>query len=262
MSVYHSDSHELLTKAIDSILQQTVSCDLYLYQDGVIPDELQNALNKYSECQNVRFFHDDENKGLAYSLNFLIEHLLSGDYEFVARMDSDDYSYPQRLERQLLFFDSEKDVSVCGTFCREVGASYALEKKTLPVSHCELLNFSVSRCPFIHPSVMFRIDVFKHGYRYPTTTKLTEDMALWFQLLESGFKFGNVDEVLMDYMLTEDTVERRRGAGKAFSEFSLRMKYMIILKKVSLRNFFLVSSRLLFHFLPVSILRLAYKLAR
>ncbi len=113
-------------------------------------------------------------------------------------------------------------MDVCGTSCHEFGASFSLDEKHLPKGHDQLVEFSITRCPFIHPTVMFRSSVFEKGHRYPTNTSLTEDMALWFQLLKSGCVFANLNDVLLDYRLNENTINRRHGIGKAFSEIRIR----------------------------------------
>ncbi|HCR3215046.1 glycosyltransferase [Providencia rettgeri] len=262
MSVYKSDKPDYLREAIESILNQSIANDLYLYRDGIVTASLQKILDEYATSGKIKYYSRDKNEGLASSLNYLIDIVVNKNYDYIARMDSDDISHPNRLERQLEYFNSHKHIDICGTFCREFGASYALQQKILPTSHEKLIKFSIARCPFIHPSVMFRAKIFDLGHRYPTNTQLTEDMAFWFELLKYQFKFGNINEVLIDYRVTEDTVTRRQGMNKAWSEFSIRLKHMFILRQVSISNFLLVSSRLFFHILPSPVIKLAYKFIR
>lgn len=265
MSVYRSDSLEHLKVAVASILAQSHNTfKLFIYRDGEVPREIDEYL--------VHLMHDDikvnvitsnENYGLANALNNLIDIImLDGSFEFIARMDSDDISRANRLSQQVRFMKENQSIDVCGTSCSEFGASFALDKKCLPETPEELINYSITHCPFIHPSVMFRTSVFQSGVRYPTDTSLTEDMALWFVLLNKGYRFANLNEVLLDYRLNEHTLERRRGGDKAVSEFKIRFKNMVKLKKVSLKNILLISVRLVFHLLPSSILKIAYKKLR
>lgn len=262
MSVYRSDKAEFIVQAIESVLAQRDIVDLYIYRDGPVGDDLQSTLENYEMNDSVQCFYSEQNLGLAFALNALIDSVVNSEYEFIARMDSDDICRDRRFLKQVEFLDNNPDISVCGTFCHEFGASYALDTKCLPTDHESLLNFSIARCPFIHPSVMFRSSIFETGVRYPVDTTLTEDMALWFHLLQLGFKFANLSEPLLDYRLTEDTVSRRKGGDKAMSEFIIRFKYMFILKRVSLSNIIKIFSRLLFHILPIPMLKLAYKAFR
>lgn len=263
MSVYRTDSFNFVKDAIDSILSQTYPCTLYLYQDGPVSTDISRLLDTITNTNdNVILIVSDVNRGLAYALNVMIEHVLSEGYDFIARMDSDDISRPTRIAKQIAYFKQHPDVDVLGASCREFGASYALVEKHLPKSHAELVDFSVARCPFIHPTVMFRTRLFFNGVRYPTDTKLTEDMALWLKLIEDGYRLANLNEVLLDYRLNENAIKRRQGIGKAISEFDIRFKHMRAMKKCTPKNMILISSRLLFHVFPLSVIKILYKFAR
>lgn len=262
MSVYKSDNPIAFRESLISIFNQTYPCDLYLFRDGAVPELICDILCEFEHDKRVKVFHSDENIGLANALNKLIEEVLVKGYDYIARMDSDDISRPNRIARQVSYFDDNPDVAVCGTSCREFGASFAHEEKHLPTTHSELLKFSISRCPFIHPSVMFRSCVFEVGHRYPTNTALTEDMAFWFTLLNKGYRFGNLNDVLLDYRLCDKTIERRMGFDKALSEVRVRLYNMFVLKQFSLVNTMLILSRLAFHLMPSMFVKYAYKKLR
>lgn len=264
MSIYFHDKFSNLKTAVNSILSQTYQyVDLYIYIDGNISVINQEYIDLLSKNDRVFIFKSTENHGLASALNCLISHVIDdGNYAFIARMDADDISRNDRILRQVEYLNMNPDIDVCGTSCREFGASFALEEKHLPITHQELLDFSIVRCPFIHPSVMFRRRVFETGIRYPTDTALTEDMALWFELLVSGFKFANINEVLLDYRLNENTIKRRKGMDKALSEVKIRLYYMFKLKRISFKSILLILSRFAFHLLPDSIMKYAYKNVR
>ncbi|MCG6223057.1 glycosyltransferase [Vibrio diabolicus] len=262
MSVYRSDDPEMFKVAIDSILCQSIPCTLLIYRDGLLPECLNVVLESYLENESVHVIFNEENKGLATGLNTLIDYSLTKGFKYIARMDSDDISRPQRLKVQFDFLEANADIDVLGTSCREFGATFALDEKHLPEFHDDLTNFSITRCPFIHPTVMFRSNVFRRGYRYPVNTTLTEDMALWFELLNAGFKFSNINEVLLDYRLNETTISRRKGIGKAFSEINIRLRNMFSLNKFNLKNCLLIGGRIIFHLMPDFLVKVAYKKIR
>ncbi|MEX5378445.1 glycosyltransferase [Escherichia coli] len=262
MSVYHSDDPQMFKDAINSILYQSISCTLLIYRDGILPEPLNVVLESYSENKNVYIIRNDVNQGLATGLNTLIDFAIKKGFKYIARMDSDDISRPQRLKVQLNFLESNTDIDVLGTSCREFGASFALKEKHLPTSHDELKDFSITRCPFIHPTVVFRRRVFDKGYRYPIHTTFTEDMALWFDLLNAGFKFSNINEVLLDYRLSENTVNRRKGIKKALSEIKVRFHNMISLNQVSVWNVTRLFARIVCHLVRNLLVKLGYKNAR
>lgn len=262
MSVYRSDHFDHLKVAVESILNQSHrDLFLFIYRDGPIS----NDINSYIEQQcfidsRIKYIKSDTNNGLAIALNVLIDIVMGdGTYDYIARMDSDDIARKDRLTKQVEFMNLQLDVDVCGTSCKEFGASFSLPEKHLPTTHDELLEFSITRCPFIHPSVMFRTSVFSSGIRYPADTTFTEDMALWFLLLMKGYKFANINEILLYYRLNDKTLHRRRGFSKACSEMLVRSSYMFKLKKISLKNVLLIIARLVFHMIPVFFVKYAYK---
>jgi glycosyltransferase involved in cell wall biosynthesis len=265
MSVYRADKLEYIKQSMDSILKQdNCEFEVLLYIDGYIPEDIEKYLSNIdAEMANVILFKSDSNNGLAYGMNKLIDYVVEkGCYAFVARMDSDDIAEPNRFEEQVAFFNSQQNVDVCGGYCSEFGASFAKSLKKVPLMHEELVKYSVIKCPFIHPTVMFKSNIFQEGNRYPTNTELTEDLALWFLLLEKGYKFANIDKVLLRYRLVEETLRRRRGFKKAISEVSLRLKFMLKMKLTSTRLIFLVLSRIFFNLLPVVLLKVVYRYVR
>lgn len=262
MSVYKSDNPGYLQLAIDSLLNQTITCHIYIYIDGSIPIELKQILDKYNNFHNFFIYASSINQGLACALNSLIEIVVTKGYNYIARMDSDDISRCQRIEKQVLFMNQFQDISVCGTFCSEFGSSFSMKEKRVPLIHEELVDYSIVRCPFIHPTVMFRRTIFDAGFRYPVDTKLTEDLAFWFVLLQNGFKFANIEEILLDYRLNELTLTRRRGIYKGISETFLRFDAMIRLNRVTFWNFTRIMIRPFLHILPMRMLRLFYRYFR
>lgn len=263
MSVYNSDNHIHFKEAVESIISQSYKCDLFICRDGVVDKLLQREIDKYKSYDNVFISENSHNSGLAVVLNQLIDKVINLNcYDYVARMDSDDISDEFRIFEQVSFMESNSLIGVSGSFCSEFGASYALPLKTLPCTHEELKSFSISRCPFIHPTVIFRIDVFQAGFRYPEDTALTEDMALWFVLLSNNILFANVNKPLLKYRLSESTINRRRSLSKGINELSLRFRYMKILNGFNFFDVLRVSSRLFFHVLPLPALKFLYKNCR
>ncbi|MCW4781410.1 glycosyltransferase [Enterobacter chuandaensis] len=262
MSVYKKDNPDHVCQAIESILNQDIRCDILIYRDGKVSAELQQTLTHYANNTQCYIYEGNNNMGLAHALNFLIDIALKRSYKFIARMDSDDISHPERLRKQRDFMQTFDDIDVLGTSCKEFGADFALSKKNLPINHSELMKFSITRCPLIHPSVMFRSKVFEKGHRYPVQTSLTEDMAFWFHLLSEGFIFANLNEVLLHYRISENMINRRKGIKKAIDEIKLRIRYMFSLKQFSLRNIIMINSRIVFHLLPNKFMRIAYKWGR
>lgn len=259
LSVYRAEKPQYFYESLSSLFAQTMKVDVYLYVDGPITESLQDVIKYFEKYQNFYTFYGEVNKGLAFALNTLIDITLSKRYTYIARMDTDDISHQNRIEKQFAFLEKQNDIDVLGSYCHEFGSEYALDLKRVPLDHDSLKKYSIIRCPFIHPTVMFRSTVFEGGIRYPLDTRFTEDMALWLNLLEKGFRFHNLPEVLLDYRINANTFSRRRGIKKAFSEFSLRFKYMMILKQFSIKRCLVLVIKFIFHLLPLFMISYAYK---
>ncbi len=264
MSVYNMDSPFDFKLAVDSVLSQTYkNIDIFIFVDGEVDGQIDTLLGEFRKNRQVKIFFHSVNSGLAFGLNYLIEQVVKlGHYKYIARMDSDDICRKERIELQVSFMNSNAQVDVSGTSCREFGASFAIKEKHLPTKPRELFEFSITRCPFIHPTVIFKTSVFETGIRYPTDTELTEDMALWFILMEHGLKFSNLNRILLDYRLNEQTLFRRSGFKKMYSELKTRVRYMLKLNKLTIKNCFLLFCRAIFHLLPIWMLKIIYKKCR
>ncbi|CFR04459.1 glycosyltransferase [Yersinia kristensenii] len=264
MSIYHKDSITWTKSAIESILKQSYKkFKLFIIVDGYVSIEMRDFVSSYESNEFVNITFREDNLGLAVSLNELIDSLVEiGSFDYIARMDSDDIARPERLEKQISFLEQHTDIDVLGGYCHEFGADFALSVKKMPTIHSELIDYSIRRCPFVHPTVMFRCSVFDDGIRYPTNTQFTEDLALWLELLARGRKFANLPEVILDYRINELTLKRRAGLKKALSEIVLRRRYMKLLNRNTILNNIYILSRIPFHLLPHSLLKVCYSLCR
>ena len=102
MSVYNAQ--DTLRESIDSILAQTYTDWEFIICNDCSSDATQDILDEYRARYPEKFvlIRNDENKHLAYSLNRCLEKA-TGYY--VARMDGDDLSTPDRFEKQVVFLE-------------------------------------------------------------------------------------------------------------------------------------------------------------
>lgn len=264
MSVYSGDKPDQVEMALRSILEQTYqNFILFVGCDGPLSNEL---------SETVRGFHDDrlevirypENRGLARTLNSLIELALADrKVEFLARMDADDVSLEQRFEQQIQYFESHPAVSVLGTGCLEIiGDGVVVFDKRLPQCHSTLFRQFVKQCPVVHPTVMFRRNVFDAGIRYPVEFFRTEDLALWMRLMREGYEFANIQQPLLLFRIGDNFVKRRADRKKGWAEFKIRLEAMKQLDLPILPNAFYALAHLGVKISPAFLVGLAYRLAR
>ena len=98
MSVYHKEKAEFLREALDSIWNQTVQTDDFvLVCDGPLNEELDSVIAEHEKAHPgvLHVIRLEKNGGLGNALNIGIKQCKN---ELIARMDSDDISYPDRCE--------------------------------------------------------------------------------------------------------------------------------------------------------------------
>lgn len=268
MSVYINDCLPEVRLAVDSILNQTYSCHLFVIADGPLKSsvaayfsQLKSGQNQTKEIQ-FSFIDRSVNKGLAESLNELIDCVIRSEihYKYIGRMDADDISVSNRIASQVAYLEENETIDVLGTGCTEFSSSSAeVFEKSLPQENSILKRDIIKRCPFIHPSVMFRSAIFEKGVRYPINTKLTEDYAFWVELAAMGYGFGNIPDFLIRYRFDDSVLKRRKGLAKANSEFLARVDAMKKLDCLTARNVFFAFGIWGLRVLPTGIARIAYQ---
>lgn len=190
-----------LQESIDSILNQTYTdFDLYIYDDCSIDNTCQ-IITSYSD-KRIFYIKNEKNIGIAKTLNLGLEKLLP-NYEYIARMDADDWSFPERFEKQLDFLDKNKLTAICGTQgfwiknMREVpnsGWQYPVYNNYLKI----YLLFGAS---FGHSSVIIRSSLFSlRNLKYNENIKTCEDWDLWVRV-SKYYEVHNLRDFLMKYRI-------------------------------------------------------------
>lgn len=207
---YAKSDPAALRLAIDSILQQTYRVKhIHLIQDGPVPNILTDIVNTYTS-QNSQISHliIEKNSGLAYCLNISI---LNCKTPYYARMDSDDYSDPHRIEKQARYLDEHPQVEILGSFAKEYNRTPhepdVLLKK-VPETMPEIQSTFHYKAPMIHASVMYRHEVFAKIGLYNVNYRTDEDNDLWLRAIRAKVLMANIPEPLY-YIGVGDQIFRR-----------------------------------------------------
>ena len=223
MSLYKNDRLEFVKLAIDSILHQTYSgFDFYIQFDGNVSEDVDAFISNLSD-ERIKVYRRSDNKGLAHSLNDLLQIVMPKGYEFIARMDADDISELSRFERQLWYFEKHPEVECLGTWAVEIlsdGSEYF--RKQMPKNQEECRKLFRKRDCMIHPTVMFRRSYIEKAGLYSLDTYFGEDTMMWAQGFAAGCTFANVPEYLFKFRLDDNFFTRRRGWKHAMNIFLLR----------------------------------------
>lgn len=212
MSVYYKENPEWLRYSINSMLNQTIApSDFVIVEDGKLTDELEKVVlsfeKKYPELFNVVRLEKNSGLGIALSIG-----ITKCKYEYVARMDSDDYSYPNRIENQFKIIKKNPKLGLIGTNVNEFIDSIdnVISYVCLPEKQEQILKFSRTRCPFRHPSLLYKkSEVISAGNYH--NFYLCEDYDLYVRMLKNGCQCYNIQEPLVCMRIGKDFYKRRGG---------------------------------------------------
>ena len=188
-----------LREAIDSILSQTFTDFELIVLNDSSPGNAEEILNEYKDQRIVRYL-GKQNVGLANVLNIGMQ-MARGKY--VARMDSDDISAPNRLEVQVDYLEKHSDIDLCSCGMKLFGAMEDLwiRESDLETVRINALFFS----PILHASSVWRRDVFEnHGLRFRQEMVPAEDYDLWCRALSAGLRLVNIPDCLYQYRIHPD----------------------------------------------------------
>lgn len=200
MPVYNGG--EYLSTAIDSILNQTYTDFEFLIIDDGSTDNSLSIIKQYQQKDDrIRIIVNDTNKGLVYSLNTGFDQARG---KYIARMDADDISVPNRFQMQVDFMEQHPHISVLGTQIKIIGNSYIPRR---PTDHFDIKTEMLYWNNIAHPTVFIRkkdlVDkklVFRKDY-FPA-----EDYKLWIDAIESGLKLASLHQVGLEYRIHETQI--------------------------------------------------------
>ncbi len=202
-------SRTYIREAINSVLTQTYPhLELIIIEDASTNNSPLEIV--CYQDPRIRVFHNEENMGLAASLNRAMRHCRG---EFIARMDTDDVCCPQRIERQVEFLREHPDVVVCGTWVEKVFETDAQKtsKKICTVLPADREEYRIyllfGNSPTLeHPSAMFNHRLLKkYDIKYHAKYRYAQDYRMWVSCAKHA-PCAIVPEVLLKFRRHSDSV--------------------------------------------------------
>ena len=224
LSVYNKEKAENLKQALNSIwnLQSVKPTEIVLVKDGSLTPELDAVIAEFSLNSPLKIVSLPINQGLGRALNEGIKHC---SCEWIARMDSDDISMPDRFEIQLHYVKDHPDVDLVGAWFSEFEDEISNVRfvRKVPSSDKEILVYAQQRNPLNHPVVLFRKQTVIQvgGYQH---CPLFEDYWLWVRMLKNGYKVYNIPRSLLWFRASDDMFKRRGGLRYIYYEYQFQKK--------------------------------------
>lgn len=217
------NQQDYIKECVDSLLTQTyASFELIIINDACTDNTIQ-VLNTFRDPRIV-IIHNERNLGLAACVNLGIV-ISKGD--FIARMDSDDIAFPERLEKQVNYMLLNPSISILGTAMQSIGYSNYLHQFPLTHQSCKAhLLFNVC---FGHPTVMFRKSVFNspENYYFEELQQYSEEYELWCRLVDKVC-FANLPDTLLYYRTFDDNTKKEATQKRKNNSFAIRSKFIRI----------------------------------
>ena len=235
MSVYNPDSREIFFDAVKSIVSQTFrDWEMILYDNGSSREKSGMIKEAAALDSRIIYMRRDVNNGIGAALNEAIK-ISSGRY--IARMDADDISKPERFSRQYEFLEQNPQYQWVGSNAELINSKGRWAVWCMPKEpdSKDFLRFS----PYIHPSVMFRREILERCGGYPEKNGRAEDYMLFMYLHSKGFRGYNLQKVLFAYR-EDRTSYKRRKFSAWLSEMKIRYSGFKMLGILNFKTFFYV----------------------
>lgn len=251
MPVYND--YLFLDDAINSIFNQTYqNFELVICNDGSTNKRTIEILKKWSAKDlRIKVINNENNLGISFSLNRLLKNT-KGLY--IARMDADDISLPNRLEREIKFLEDNPDISFVSCGANIIDENNIVSGTIIHTERPTFRNVVEKNC-FIHPATMFKAEVFESFIVYEENQKAhigrCEDYIMWCSLFEHGFIGANISDILFQYRESIENIKKRTRVSNKH-KFLVKKELYKKYKEVKPRKRFLFIS-FLKAFLPSSI---------
>lgn len=224
MTVYAEDNPKFFSLALDSMVRQSYPPDeIILVKDGPITENLQKIINDATVSgAPIAQVQLEKNVGLGLALN---EGIKVAKNELIARMDSDDFSMPNRCKLQIEEFERNQALDIVGCSVLEfIGEiDNVVGERKVPQSNEEIYQFAKRRDPFNHPTVMYRKSFLEKVGCYSDYRK-NQDTDLWIRMLSAGAICMNIDSPVFMFRFDERTYEKRKSWQSTKTLISIRYK--------------------------------------
>ena len=210
MPVWNGEQY--LCEAIDSILNQTFKDFEFIILDDGSTDETPSILDEYAKRDSRIRIIPLDHQGIVIALNQGVD---AARADWVARMDCDDISHHNRLEKQWKAIQQAKYTVLCHSGFEYIGEIQEDLRTPRLVRTKSLLKLRLcSQSPIVHPTVMFRKDAFLAVGGYRKEERHAEDFGLWGRLQDLGTVVGFA-ESLLKFRIHQQSISKQKMEEQA-----------------------------------------------
>lgn len=199
-----------LPEALESMMNQTYgNLEILCINDGST-DDTARVLEEYAAKDNrIKVVHNEVNIRLIRTLN---KGVVLARGEYIARMDADDISFSERIEKELEYMlaNPETDIVSCGIVNIDHTGKFVSNKIIRQRSRLANLFASFFYVPIGHPELLIKTKVLRENpFLFEEYVLHTEDYELWSRLLRLGYDLRNIDTQLLYFRINPNSVSRK-----------------------------------------------------
>ena len=206
MSVYNGEKY--LVQSIDSILNQTYQNFEFIIIDDCSTDNSSHILQEYAKKDSrIKIIKKEKNIGIKGFIENLNLGISIAEGKYIARMDQDDVSLPERFQKQVDFLENNPEITLVGAQLNLINEQNKITGEAIAaLQHRDIVKRITSQIQLFHPVIMFRKD---QNIQYREKFLYCEDYDLYLNLITQGKKLANINEKLLHYRILESSISRK-----------------------------------------------------
>ena len=223
------NAEKTLERSIQSILSQSFTDFECILINNNSTDNSKNIAIKFVDSDNRFKLIHEKKQGVMFASNVGWE---ASKGEYIARMDADDWSHPERLKMQYEFLEINPEYGVVASLAKHVGHSEFtvgmerfVEWSNSITSYKEILNNRFIELPIVNPTTMWRREV-AQKYGMYLSGNFPEDYEMWLRWLDKGVKISKINKILLNWHDSDERLTRTDVIYSDNSFYKTKTKYL------------------------------------